>query len=98
MYASVTTTQIKPGQIDDLVSAWDRLLKPEISKLPGIVDAYTLVNRDTHKSLTIVIYATEADATATQTNGTYRALITQIADFLILDTLVREGYEVGSRL
>ena len=98
MYASVSMTQIKPGQIDDFVSAWNRLIKPEVSKLPGIVDAYTLVNRDTHKGMTIVLYATEVDATATQTSGTYRALVAQITDFLILDTLVREGYEVGSRL
>lgn len=98
MYVSITSAQIKLGQIDNYINAWDSLIKPEASKLPGIIDVYTLVNRDTNKGMTIALYDTEVNAIATQKNGTYQALVAKLAEFLLLDTLVREGYEVGSRI
>jgi hypothetical protein len=98
MYASVTSGQIQQGQIDEYVKIWEEQIMPEVKNLAGIVNAYFCINRETHKGITLAIYETEADATATQTSGKYRALLSQLAPMLVMDTITREGYEVRLHL
>jgi quinol monooxygenase YgiN len=95
MYASVTTTQVQPGRFDEYLKMMAEQITPEVKQLPGLVDFYVLTNREAHQGMTLAIYASEADAIATQTSGKYQALVAKIAHLLVMETVKRAGYAVS---
>ena len=95
MYASVTTAQVQPGKFDEYLKMLTEQITPGVQQLPGLVDFYLLTNREAEKGVTIAIYASEADAVATQTSGKYQELVAKIAHLLVMETVKREGYAVS---
>jgi len=58
MYASVTSAQVQPGKIDELLQHWRDSLAPAVKGLKGVQAAYVLTDRETGKGMTLVLYDT----------------------------------------
>lgn len=56
---------------------------------------YVLTDAETNKAITVALYETKADAERTQTSGDFREAVERLSSTLILESIVREGYEVS---
>ena len=92
MYARVSTGQIQPGRIDEYLSMVEGM-KPEFDKIPGVVTYYQLMDRETHKGISIGIYESEAAATAATSR--MKELVGKVAHLLVMDTVSMEYFEVS---
>jgi len=92
MYARVSTAQVQPGRIDEYLSMVEGM-KPEFNKIPGVVTYYQLMDRETHKGISIGIYESEAAATAASSK--MQELGGRVAHLLVLETVSREYFEVS---
>jgi heme-degrading monooxygenase HmoA len=95
MYASVSSGQVQPGKLDEYLSIYRESVKPVIEGFPGIKNLYVLTDAEKGKGMVIVIYETVADAERTQTSGDYQKVIGMLSSTLVLESVVREGYEVS---
>ena len=95
MYASVTSGQVQPGKFEEYLSIYRESVKPVIDGFSGINNLYVLTDAEKGKGMVIVIYETEADAERTQTSGDYQKVIGMLSSTLVLESVVREGYEVS---
>lgn len=95
MYASVTTGQVQAGKLTDFITLWNDSIKPFVQTFPGFVDVYVLTDQTTNAVITVALYETETAATATQTSGKFQEIVGIVAHLLILETVVRKGYEVS---
>ncbi|MCE7986294.1 MAG: hypothetical protein DYG89_34405 [Caldilinea sp. CFX5] len=94
-YASVSSGQLQPGRVEQFVETWRARVAPHLADLVGFQAAYVLTDANTHKAMTLSLYTTAADAEAVQTSGKFRELVGMLADTLIVETVVRAGYEVA---
>jgi heme-degrading monooxygenase HmoA len=95
MYASVTTGRCQPGKVNEWVERWRESVKPMVEGFPGVRNVYVLTNPDKDTGMTIALYETEADAERTQTSGDFQEAVAALADLMVLESIVREGYEVN---
>lgn len=95
MYASVTTGKIQAGKMDEFINFWRNSIKPFAQTFPGFVDVYVLTNQAAYEAITVALYQTEADATATQTNGKFQEIVAMAAHLVVVESLVRKGYDVS---
>jgi heme-degrading monooxygenase HmoA len=91
MFARISTAQVQSGQIDEYLEIVEQL-KPAMSKLPGLVKFYQLMNRETQKGMMIALYETEAAAIAAREEA--QATVAKVAPLLVVETISVEGYEV----
>ncbi len=94
MYARVTITQILPGKTDEAISVFRDSVVPAAKQQKGSKGAYLLTDRKTGKGISIALWETEAEMTASETSGYYQQ---QLAKFknLFGAPPVRESYEVS---
>lgn len=95
MYASITTVQVRPGKLDEVVTIWRAIAHPYVRTFPGFVRTSVFINRVTEQALSIVIYATPADAEAVQMSGRFQEVVEMFTPVLIPESLTRSGYEVA---
>ena len=98
MYASVSTGQVQPGKMDEFLSIYRESVKPLIEGFPGVKNLYVLTNAEKDKGMTIALYETEADAERTQTSGDFQKAMGMLSSTLVLESVVREGYEVSIQI
>jgi heme-degrading monooxygenase HmoA len=98
MYASVSSGQVQPGKLDKYLSIYRESVKPVIEGFPGIKNLYVLTDAEKGKGMVIVIYETVADAERTQASGDYQKVIGMLSSTLVLESVVREGYEVSIQI
>jgi heme-degrading monooxygenase HmoA len=95
MYASISTAQVQPGKMDEFIATWRESVKPMVKEFPGLKNIYLLTDEKTYKAISFALYETKADAERTQTSGDYREAVGKLGRSMILESLVREGYEVS---
>ncbi|MEZ4731973.1 MAG: antibiotic biosynthesis monooxygenase [Caldilineaceae bacterium] len=95
MYASITTVQVQPGKLDEVVTIWRTVAQPYVRTFPGFVRTSVFVNHSTAQVMSVVIYAKPADAEAVQMSGRFQEVVEMFTPVLIPESLTRIGYEVA---
>lgn len=91
MYARVTTAQVQPGKMDELVRIL--LVLPAARQQKGYAGGLVLTNPGTGKAEIIALWETEADMAAGEVSGYYREQVAKVVPTLA-GPPAREGYEV----
>lgn len=95
MYASVSSGQMQSGKTDEFVQLWRDSVAPAIRQLKGFNGASVLVDRDTGRGMSVVLYETKEDAIAVQSSGKFQELVARLGNTLVSDSVVRQVYEVA---
>lgn len=93
MHARVSTAQVQPGKIDELVSILLDSVLPATKQQQGYKGGLILTNADTGQAKIIAIWETEADMTAGEASGYYQEQLAKVAPMLT-GPPARETYEV----
>jgi len=93
MYARVTFATAQPGKIDEIAKVMRDSILPAAKKEKGFKGMLHMGNRDTGKGMVIVMWDTEANMTAGETSGFYRAQVAKVAS-LVAGAPTMEHYEV----
>ena len=96
MHVRIVTAQVQPDKIDETILIYRDSVGPAFKQQPGFKGTLLLMDRNTCKSISIVIWETEADLKASEASGFYQQQIAKVADFFA-STPVREVFEVSAR-
>ena len=96
MFARVTHTQILPGKMDEAIRIYQDSVVPAAKQQKGFRGVYGLSDRSTGKSISIVLWETEADMKAGEASGYYQQQLAKFKD-LFAAPPVREQYEVTTQ-
>ncbi len=96
MYARVTTAQVQPGKMDELVKILLDSVLPAARQQRGYAGGMVLSNPATGKAEIIALWETEADMTAGEASGYYREQVAKAAPTLAGPS-TRDAYEVNNR-
>ena len=94
MHARVTIAQSKPGKIDEIIRIQRESVVPAAKQQKGFKGLYLLIDRKNNKGITIGLWETEADMTASEASGYYQQQIAKFKDVLSAPPM-REDYEVS---
>ncbi len=97
MFASITSGQVKPEHINDLVSTWENLQVERLRQVKGWREAYMLVDRDKRRWMVVGFWDSEADAKAYESSGDFRQDLSQAAAFIEGNTN-REVFDVDAHV
>jgi heme-degrading monooxygenase HmoA len=79
MHARVTTVQLRPDTVDASIDLYQREILPVITAQPGYQGVYLFTDRASGNGVSITLWASEADAQAYESSGTYRQLVAKLA-------------------
>jgi heme-degrading monooxygenase HmoA len=79
MHARVTTVRLQPDMVDASISIYQQEILPVIKSQPGHQGVYLFTDRATGNGVSVTLWASEADAQAYETSGTYRQLVAKLA-------------------
>ena len=69
MHARVISGDIQPGKIDEMSVFFQETVMPAAAQQQGFRGGYLLVDPRTGKALSVTLWESEADMTASQTSG-----------------------------
>ena len=97
MYAAVTTVPIRPDKAEEARHFAREVMLPFARQQPGFLGYLELLDPATGQTLSIVLYATEAEARGVDTGDEdYQRVVADARD-LVAGALVRVVYEVVLR-
>jgi heme-degrading monooxygenase HmoA len=79
MHARITTVQLRPDTVDASIGIYQQEILPVITAQPGYQGVYFFTDRASGNGVSITIWASEADAQAYESSGTYRQLVAKLA-------------------
>jgi quinol monooxygenase YgiN len=97
MYARVVTIQIQPSKVDEAIRIYQDSVVPSAKQQKGCKSIWLLTDRKSGKGISVGLWETEADMTASETSG---YLAAQLAKFGSLFTAppITEHYEVSVQM
>lgn len=95
MHATITSLQVKPGQMNNFLNIWNRSIYPLVRSRPGVINGYVLTNSAADKAISVIFYQTETQAHETQTSGKFREMLSLAAQTIVLETVSRAEYTVN---
>ncbi len=96
MYARLVIAQAKPDKIEELVKIYEGSIVPAAKDQKGCLGAFLLVDNETGKGISQVMWETEADMKAGEASGYLREQIAKAAVTFASPPVV-ERYEVRVR-
>jgi heme-degrading monooxygenase HmoA len=75
MYAKVRSFQSHSGRLDERLKHSIEVTLPFARRLPGFQGALILANRETHRTVSVILWETEADLLAAERNEEYQRLL-----------------------
>ena len=94
MHARIITAQVQHNQLDEASRLYREMLVPAAQQQPGFKGGWLLLDRHTGKGQAILLWETEADLKAAETNRLLQQRIAQVAQTFV-GTPGREIYEVS---
>ena len=94
MYAGVVTVQVLPGRMDEAIQVYRDSVVPAARQQRGYRAHYLLTDHESGKCISIGLWETEADMTATKASGAYQQRLAMLKDVFAAPP-VREDYEVS---
>ena len=93
MHARVTSAQIQPGKMDELMQLFKESVLPAAKQHQGFKGMLVLADPSQNKGIAITLWETEADL-QTSESGYYQEQLVK-ASHLLAGSSVRERYEVA---
>ena len=94
MFARVIMTQYQPGTMDEALQIYRESVLPEARQQRGFKGTLGLIDRTTHKAISITLWESEADAQAGGMGSPYlQAQLAKIGSFFAAAPII-EYYEV----
>ena len=93
MFARVTIAQGQIDKMDEVIKIFEESIIPAVKPQKGFRGIYQLMDRKTGKGMSITLWDSEEDVTATEQSGLYQEQVGKVAHLLTAPP-VREGYEV----
>ena len=94
MHARVSTAEVQPGRMDELVSLSRESVLPAARQQQGFKGGLWLTDPDTNKAMIVTLWETKEEMEAGEQSGYYREQVGKFRDMLAGD-VVREAYEVS---
>ncbi|HXX58507.1 MAG TPA: antibiotic biosynthesis monooxygenase [Thermodesulfovibrionales bacterium] len=94
MNARVAVFNIKSGKREEAIHLFKNFVVPEAHKQKGFKGGLLLTNPDTGQGMSIGLWETEADMTATERSGFYQKWVSRFTDFFTAPPSM-EHYEVN---
>ncbi|HMD87934.1 MAG TPA: antibiotic biosynthesis monooxygenase [Anaerolineaceae bacterium] len=94
MYAGIVFVQFLPGKMDEAIRIYRDDVVPAAKQQNGYIAHYLLTDRKNNKAISIALWETEADMTATKTSGHYQQQLAKFKDIFAAPSM-REDYEVS---
>ena len=94
MHARVSTAEVHPGRMDELVSVSRDSVLPATRQQQGFKGGLWLTDPDTNKAMIVTLWETKEDMEAGERSGYYREQVGKFGGMLAGD-VVREAYEVS---
>ncbi len=94
MYARVTIVKIQPGKTDEATRIYRDSVVPAAKQQKGFKGIYMLTDRKTGKGISIALWQTEADMTASESSGYFQQQLAKFKDLFVAPP-VSEHYEVS---
>jgi heme-degrading monooxygenase HmoA len=97
MFASITSGQMKPEHINDLVKTWEQLQVERLRHVKGWREAFMLVDRDQRRWMIVGFWASEEYAKAYESSGAFRQDLSRASEFIEGQTS-RDVFDVGAHV
>ena len=94
MHARVSVFNVRQGKREEAINLFKDFVIPETKKQKGFKGGFLLTNPDTGKGISIGLWETEADMTATEKSGFYQGWVGKFAEVFAMAPLM-EHYEVN---
>ena len=94
MHARIITAQVQHDRLNEASRLYQEQLMPTARQQPGFKGAWLLLDRHTGKGLAILLWETETDLRAGETNHYLQQQIAQLAQTFV-STPLREVFEVS---
>ena len=94
MYARVSTAELRPGRMDEVIDISRDSVLPAAQQQRGFRSGLWLTDRDANKIMIVSLWETREDMEAGERSGYYREQIGKFGGMLAGD-VVREAYEVS---
>ena len=94
MHARVSTAEVRPGRIDELVSLSRDSVLPAARQQQGFGGGLWLTDPGTNKVMIVTLWETKEEMEAGERSGYYREQVGKFGGMLAGD-VVREAYEVS---
>ena len=94
MYARVTTSQVDPSKAEEVEAIMQDIVLPILRRQRGFKNYISFVDRASGKAITVTVWETEEDRTASdQSSEYYKEAIAKVIPFFKTQPIV-ENYEV----
>ena len=94
MYARVSTAELRPGRMDEVIDISRDSVLPAAQQQRGFRSGLWLTDRDANKIMIVSLWETREDMEAGERSGYYREQVGKFGGMLAGD-VVRETYEVS---
>ena len=94
MHARVSTAELRPGRMDEVIDISRDSVLPAARQQPGFKSALWLTDRDANKLMAVSLWETKEDMETGEQSGYHREQIGRLGGLLAGD-VVREPYEVS---
>ena len=96
MYARVFSGQLQPGKLAEATRLVQESIIPVARQQQGFKDLLWFIDRNTGKGMIVSLWATEADRTASETNGFLHEQLAKLAT-VVVGQPTTERFEVGGQ-
>ncbi len=96
MHARVSTAEVQPGRMDEMVSISRDSVLPAARQQQGFEGGLWLTDSDTNKAMIVTLWETKEAMEAGEQSGYYREQVGKFGG-LLAGEVVREAYEVSLR-
>ena len=94
MYARVSTVEVQPGRMDEVIDISRDSVLPAAQQQQGFRGGLWLTDRDANKIMIVSLWESREDMEAGEASGYYREQIGKFGGMLAGD-VIREAYEVS---
>ena len=94
MYARVSTAEVQPGRLDEVIDISRDSVLPAARQQRGFKSGLWLTDRDANKIMIVSLWESREDMEAGEQSGYYREQVGKFGGMLAGD-VVREAYEVS---
>ena len=94
MYARVSTAELRPGRMDEVIDISRDSVLPAAQQQRGFRSGLWLTDRDANKIMIVSLWETREDMEAGERSGYYREQVGKFGGMLAGE-VVREAYEVS---
>ena len=94
MYARVSTAEVQPGRLDEVIDISRDSVLPAARQQRGFKNGLWLTDRDANKIMIVSLWESREDMEAGEQSGYYREQVGKFGGMLAGE-VVREAYEVS---